>query len=145
MTGEPRLSWLGLLLAIPLFGCATDGGGTTGSAGTTGAAGRGGTTGSAGTSGSAGGGGPVDLNGRKALLLVDNPGSPDDGEVILKLTLENRGMIVTYGPGTGPATLANGQNVVIVSSGVGSGDFVPLFKDVAVPMMVFGNSAYSNL
>ena len=34
---------------------------------------------------------------------------------------------------------------MIVSSGVGSGDFVPVFKDVAVPMIVFGNSAYSNL
>ena len=52
---------------------------------------------------------------------------------------------MTLAPGTGPATLATGQNVVLVSSGVGSGDFVPVFKDVAVPMIVFGNSAYSNL
>ena len=66
--------------------------------------------------------------------------------MILKLTLENRDMIGdASAPGTGPASLANGQNVVIVSSGAGSGDFVPIFKDVAVPMMVFGNSAYSNL
>ena len=89
-------------------------------------------------------GGPV-LEGRKALLVVDNPGSLDDGETILKLTLENREMVVTLAPGTGPASLATGQNVVLVSSGVGSGDFVPVFKDVAVPMIVFGNSAYSNL
>jgi hypothetical protein len=65
--------------------------------------------------------------------------------MILKQTLENRDMVVTLSPATGPATLANGQNIVIVSSGVGSGDFVPVFKDVAVPMLVFGNSAYSNL
>ncbi len=52
---------------------------------------------------------------------------------------------MTVAPSTGPASLANGQNVVIVSSGAGSGDFVPIFKDVAVPMLVFGNSAYSNL
>ena len=52
---------------------------------------------------------------------------------------------MTLSPATGPASLATGQNVVIVSSGVGSGDFVPVFKDVAVPMIVFGNSAYSNL
>lgn len=142
-------------------------GGTTGSGGTTGAAGRGGTTGSGGTTGTAGrggsggsggstgsagstggggtGGGPVNLNGRKALLVVDNTGSLDDGETILKLTLENKGMTVTLAPGTGPATLATGQNVVLVSSGVGSGDFVPVFKDVPVPMIVFGNSAFQNL
>ena len=78
-------------------------------------------------------------------MVVDNPGSLDDGETILKLTLENKGMMVTLAPGTGPATLATGQNVVLVSSGVGSGDFVPVFKDVAVPMIVFGNSAYQNL
>jgi len=124
-------------------------GGTTGSAGssgTTGTAGRGGTTGNAGSTGSGGtGGGPVTLNGRKALLVVDNTGSLDDGETILKLTLENKGMTVTLAPGTGPATLATGQNVVLVSSGVGSGDFVPVFKDVAVPMIVFGNSAFQNL
>jgi hypothetical protein len=133
-------------------------GGTTGTAGSSGAAGRGGatggagstgrggTTGTAGSTGSGGAGaGPVNLNGRKALLVVDNTGSLDDGEIILRLTLENRGMIVTLSPGTGPATLANGQNVVLVSSGVGSGDFVPVFKDVAVPMVVFGNSAYQNL
>ena len=124
-------------------------GGTTGSGGqqwNDGRAGRGGTTGSAGSTGSGGtGGGPVNLNGRKALLVVDNTGSLDDGETILKLTLENKGMTVTLAPGTGPATLATGQNVVLVSSGVGSGDFVPVFKDVAVPMIVFGNSAYQNL
>jgi hypothetical protein len=34
---------------------------------------------------------------------------------------------------------------VLVSSGVGSGDFVPVFKDVPVPMIVFGNSAFQNL
>ena len=54
-------------------------------------------------------------------------------------------MIVTFAPGTGPASLATGQHVVLVSSGVGSGDFVPMFKDVPVPMIVFGNSAYQNL
>jgi len=139
-------------------------GGTTGSAGATGTGGRGGNSGTAGTgtagttgtgtggatgTGTAGatgtGGGPVDLNGRKALLLVDNPSSPDAGEVILQMTLQNRGMTVTIGAGTGPASLANGQNVIVVSSSVGSGDFTPIFKDVAVPMLVFGNSAYSNL
>jgi hypothetical protein len=54
-------------------------------------------------------------------------------------------MTVTVAPSTGPASLANGQNVIVVSSSVGSGDFTPIFKDVAVPMLVFGNSAYSNL
>ena len=38
-------------------------------------------------------------------------------------------MIVTVGPSTGPATIASGQNLVLVSSSAGSGDFVPIFKD----------------
>ena len=101
--------------------------------------------GGGGAGGGGTGGGPVNLNGRKALLVVDNTGSLDDGETILKLTLENKEMVVTLSPGTGPASLATGQNVVLVSSGVGSGDFVPVFKDVPVPMIVFGNSAFQNL
>ena len=79
------------------------------------------------------------------LFVVDNPGSIDDGEDILKHTLENKDMVVTLSPPTGPASLATGQNVVLVSYGVGSGDLSPVFKDVPVPMIVFGNSAYSNL
>ena len=35
--------------------------------------------------------------------------------------------------------------MVLVSSGVGAGDFVPIWKDIPQPMIVFGNSAYSNL
>ena len=119
--------------------------GTGGRGGTTGAAGRGGTTGAAGTIGSAGAGGPVNLDGKKALFILDDPGSPDDGDIVLRQLMEVRGMTVTYGPPTGPATLASGQNVVIVSSGASASEFAPVFKDVAVPMIVFGNSAYQNL
>jgi hypothetical protein len=148
--------------------------GTTASAGTTGTGGRGGTTGTAGTTASAGttgtgtagttggtagtfgaagttgtlvdgGAGQVDLNGKRALYVVDDPSSLDAGDVILQMSLQIRGMVVTFAPSTGPASLATGQNVVIVSSGAGAGDFAPVFKDVPVPMIVFGNSAYQNL
>jgi hypothetical protein len=118
-------------------------GGATGTAGTTGTAGS---TGTAGTIGSAGSvGGLASLIGKKALYLVDDPSSLDNGDVILQMSLQVWGMTVTFGAATGPASLANGQNVVIVSSGAGAGDFVPTFKDVAVPMIVFGNSAYQTL
>jgi len=116
--------------------------GTTGVAGTSGA---GGTTGTAGTTGAGGAPAAVDLTGRKALLLVDSPGSPSDGEVILQETLEERGMVVTIGASTGPASLATGQNVIIVSDSSGAGDFVPIFGTAAIPMIVFGNSAYQTL
>jgi hypothetical protein len=131
--------------------------GTTGVAGTSGTAGtvgRGGTTGTAGTIGMTGVAGisgvggapaPVDLTGRKALLLVDSPSSPSTGEVILQETLQGRGMIVTIGASTGPASLATGQNVIVVSDSSGAGDFAPIFGTAAVPMIVFGNSAYQTL
>ena len=54
-------------------------------------------------------------------------------------------MVVTVGASTGPASLAAGMNLVVVSDSSGAGDFVPIFGSVAVPMIVFGNSAYSTL
>jgi hypothetical protein len=130
-------------------------GGTTGSAGTTGAAGTigaAGTTGVAGTTGAAGtgstvdgGAAPVDLNGKRVLYVVDDPSSIDTGDAILQQVLQERGMIVTFAPSTGPASLATGQNLVLVSSGASASTWAPIFKDVTVPLMVFGNSAYTNL
>src|SRR6185312_11318273 len=132
----------------PATGGTTGNGGATGTGGATatgGTTGTGGVTaqgGSSGTPGTGGGtaGGPIDLTGRKALLVVDSPGSMSTGETIVMETLEERGMIVTVGASTGPASLAAGMNVVVVSDSAGSGDFVPIFGSVAVPMIVFGNS-----
>jgi hypothetical protein len=131
------------------------GAGTTGAAGTSGAAGTTGTTGLAGTTGTTGtagttgttDGGPaaVDLTGRKALLLVDSPSSPSDNEVVLQEVLQERGMVVTIGASTGPASLATGQNVIVVSDSAGAGDFVPVFGTATIPMIVFGNSAFQTL
>jgi hypothetical protein len=157
MTGLARRC-LGFVALLPLLACAAEvtGGppsGTAGSsggqlAGTSGAAGTtgvGGTTGAVGTTGAAGSGGRVSLDGRKALFVVDDPSSIDDGDAELKLLLEVRGMVVTFAPFAGPASLATGQHVVLVSSGVSASDFVPIWKDIPQPMIVFGNSAYSNL
>jgi hypothetical protein len=116
-------------------------GGTPGTGGTT-------TTGTGGTSGSGSGGtttGPIDLTGRKALLVVDSPTSMSTGETIVEEALQERGMVVTVGASTGPASLAAGQNVVVVSDSSGAGDFVPIFGSVSVPMIVFGNSALQTL
>jgi len=59
--------------------------------------------------------------------------------------LQERGLVVTVGASTGPASLAAGQNVVVVSDSCGAGDFVPIFGSVSVPMIVFGNSAFQTL
>jgi hypothetical protein len=83
--------------------------------------------------------------GKKVLYVVDNPGSLDDGDIILRQVLEGRGMTVTLAGPTGPASLATGQNVVMVSDGASASEWVPVFKDVPVPMIAFGNSAYQNL
>ena len=123
----------------PGTGGAHPTGGTPGTGGTT-------TTGGAGSSGSGGTtAGPVDLTGRKALLVVDSPSGMSDGETIVEEVLQERGLVVTVGASTGPASLAAGQNVVVVSDTAGAGDFVPIFGSVAVPMIVFGNSAFQTL
>ena len=67
------------------------------------------------------------------------------GETIVEEVLQERGMVVTVGASTGPASLAAGQNVVVVSDSAGAGDFVPIFGSVSVPMIVFGNSAFQTL
>jgi hypothetical protein len=101
--------------------------------------------GTAGTTGSAGAAGAVDLNGKRVLYVVDSPSSLDNGDVILEMTLQIRGMLVTFAPSTGPASLATGQDLIVVSSGASASELAPIFKDVAVPMIVFGSSAYQNL
>jgi hypothetical protein len=128
-------------------GGAVGSGGAPASGGTTGTGGTPvtGTGGAPVTNSDAGVTGPIDLTGRKALLVVDSPSSPSDNETILQEVLEERGMVVTVGASTGPASLAAGMNVVVVSDSAGSGDFVPIFGSVAVPMIVLGNSAYSTL
>jgi hypothetical protein len=113
--------------------------------GTGGSVATGGTVGTGGAAGSSGSTGPIDLTGRKALLVVDSPSSLADGEVILQETLEERGLTVTVGASTGPASLASGQNVVIVSDSSSASDFTPIFGSVPVPMIVFGNSAFQQL
>jgi hypothetical protein len=128
-------------------GGAAGGGGAPASGGTTGTGGAS-ATGSGGATVATDGGapaGPIDLTGRKVLLVVDSPSSMSDGENILMQVLEERGMVVTVGASTGPASLAAGMNVVVVSDSAGSGDFVPIFGSVAVPMIVLGNSAYNAL
>jgi hypothetical protein len=124
--------------------------GTGGAASTGGTTGTGGVTATGGVAGTAGSGGPaatgpIDLTGRTALLVVDEPSSLSDGEVIVQETLEERGLVVTVGASTGPASLAAGMNLVVVSDSSGAGDFTPIFGSVAVPMIVFGNSAFQTL
>ena len=84
-------------------------------------------------------GAPVNLGGRRALFIVDNPTSLDDGDLALQTVLMTKGMIVTLGTVTGPASLAAGQDVIIASGAASAADFATVFKDVAVPMIVFGN------
>ena len=126
------------------------GGNTGGVGGTTGGGGRTGVGGGSGVAGATGTGGRIsgdagtrpDLTGRKALFIVDDPSSIDDGDAMLKSLLEVRGMTVTYAPATGPASLATGYQLVIGSSGASATDFATTFKDVPVPMILFYNPYY---
>jgi hypothetical protein len=108
--------------------------------------GGGGVTGAGGTAGAGntGGGVPrVDLTGKKALIIVDSPSSPDDGEVVLQQVLQVRGMTATFAAVTDGA-MAAGQNVLLVSSGTAA-DIQTSFGTAAVPMIVFGNSYFQTL
>ena len=80
------------------------------------------------------------LVGRGALLVLGDPAALTSGETALKVDLESRGMVVTLAPASGPPSLASGQNVIIASSSVAAATFAPVFKDLAVPMLIFGSS-----
>jgi len=139
-------------------GSSTTGrGGGGGGGGSTGAGGQGGTTAAGGSGGGQGGstgagGAPttdpdasvprVDLSGRKALFIVSSPTSLDTGDATIQQLLQIRGMIVTFATEAGPASLATGQNVVIGSGSASAADFATTFKDVAVPMVLFGNGYF---
>ena len=117
-------------------------GGHTGTAGS----GAGGTTSSLG--GATGGGGQIaadagarpDLTGKKALFLVDSASSPDDGEALILSLLQIRGMDVTLGDATTPASMATGFVMVVLSSNVT--DAAATFASVPVPVVVFGNTSF---
>jgi len=88
-----------------------------------------------------GGGGPEPdvLTGKKALLVVDMPSALDDSEAALKADFEARGMTVTVATVDGPASLADGQDLIVGSSSAAPDLFATTFKDVTVPILVFGN------
>ena len=87
----------------------------------------------------------MNLNGRKALLVVGSAGSLDDGELLLKQVLEEHGMTVTVADATGPAAMATGQNVVIATDQADAATFAATFATVAVPMIAFSNSHFVSL
>jgi hypothetical protein len=121
-------------------------GGTTGGGGRgTGGAGVGGATGSGGAMPNPDGGTRPDLTGRKALFIVKDSASLDDGDVLIQQLLEIRGMTVTYGTLATPPAMAAGFNLMILSSGIGSDSNYAVFKDVPIPMIVYYNSLYQTV
>jgi hypothetical protein len=123
-------------------GAKSAAGGTTG---TGGRLGSGGPPGNGGTTIVSTDAGRVNLNGRKALLVVGSAGSLDDGELLLKEVLEEHGMTVTVAEPTGPAAMATGQNVVIATDQADAATFAATFATVAVPMIAFSNSHFVSL
>jgi hypothetical protein len=130
-------------------GATTSSGGHTGTAGS----GAGGMT-TTGLGGAPGTGGHVasgdagtrpDLTGRTALFIVSDPNSLDDGDVLIEELLQIRGMTVTFGTIATPPAMASNFNMVIISSGIGSDTSFSVFKDVPVPMILFGNGLYQTM
>jgi len=121
-------------------GATTSSGGRSGSGAGGAISGSGGATGSGGHIVNADGGTRPDLTGKKVLFLVDSIGSPDEGEALVQSLLQVRGMDVTLGDATTPAAMATGFAMVVLSSNVT--DAAATFKDVPVPVVVFGNTSF---
>jgi hypothetical protein len=117
----------------------TGGGGRTGGGGISG---LGGAQGLGGATGNPDGGARPDLTGRKALFIVSDSGSLDDGDLLIEELLQIRGMTVTLGTLTTPPSTATGYNLMILSSGLGSDSAAAVFKDVPIPTVVFSNGLY---
>lgn len=124
-------------------GATTSMGGHTGTAGSGAGgmtSGSGGATGIGGHIANADAGSRPDLTGKKALLIVSSTSSPDDGETLIQELLQLRGMDVTLGDETAPASMATGFAMVVLSSNVTNA--VPVFAPVPVPVIVFGNTSF---
>jgi hypothetical protein len=91
-------------------------------------------------SGSGGGSDSAALVGRAALLIVEVTTAQTAGELALKADLESRGMTVTLAPATAPASMAAGKDLIVVSSNAPAATVAPTFRDVAVPILVFGST-----
>jgi hypothetical protein len=91
-------------------------------------------------SGGSGGAEPDVLSGKKALFVVLAPNALDDGDAALIADLQARGMTVTLATAAGPSSLAAGQDLIIGSASADAPQFATAFKDLAVPILVFGNT-----
>ncbi len=87
----------------------------------------------------------VDLTGKKVLLVVDNPASLDDGDQMLSDLMAARGMVVKLGAATPADASASSQDLIVGSSGASGADFASSYKDLAVPILTFGNPTYQPL
>jgi hypothetical protein len=87
----------------------------------------------------------VDLTGKKVLLVVDDPASLDDGDQMLSDLMAARGMVVKVGAATPADASAATQNLIVASSGASGADFATSYKDLAVPILTFGNPTYQPL
>jgi hypothetical protein len=101
----------------------------------------GGAPGSGGHIANADAGSRPDLTGKKALFIVDDPNSLDDGDIVVQQLLEIRGMTVTYGAITTPAATAGTYNLILISSGTSGTELGTVFNAVPVPTVVFGNTS----
>lgn len=80
----------------------------------------------------------VDLTGKKVLMVIGSPSSPATGDAALRDVLTGKGMVVTLADAETVNPAAATMNVLIGSDTAGSG-WPTLYKDLAVPMIVFGN------
>ncbi|MES1204825.1 MAG: hypothetical protein ABUS79_02705 [Pseudomonadota bacterium] len=127
-------------------GGALGSGGLTATGGTSASGGAPGTGGAAaGTGGAQGTIMRVNLTGKKALMVVDDPSSLDDGDLAFRDVLVNRGMVVTFGDVTTAAAGAATMNLIVASSGASETEFAPLYGAVAVPMIAFGGGYFQPL
>ena len=77
------------------------------------------------------------LQGRKALLVVQNEGPAKAADAELRKVLEGRGLAVTVVDQAEPANRASGHDLVLISSSVNAHMVGERFRKLAVPVLTF--------
>ncbi len=86
------------------------------------------------------------LKGKKVLFVVGDPDRehPSDDSLV-KRHLESLGFAVTMATDTDPASRANGQDLVVISSTVNAHVLQGRYKDVPVPVFTWSTYGYPNM
>src|ERR1700745_3699139 len=89
---------------------------------------------------------PAQIKGKKILFVV---GEPEKGEknddLLVKKHLEEQGYVVTFAKEDDPASAANGQDLVMLSSTADPREIADKYADTAVPVFTWNTVDYPDM